>query len=509
MKNIDKKLSVQKSKQSEENLNLIFDNANDLISIYNDRFECEFINEKVLKRILGYTFEDIKGDKSFRTIHPDDIQKAKDIFTRTFKVGAGFGESRIRCKNGKFLWFQSKGKIFVKNGKKRLILISRDITEIKEARDKLIGNREKYKLILDNAPDLITIINENLQHEFINEKAYNKLLGYSREDIIERTPLTRLHPDDQEQAIKELMDCFLHDEGKYETRVMHKDGYYIWLENKGKTFIDADDKKKVLIISREITERKEIESKLKDQNVELEKLNELKSQFLRRATHELKTPLVSIKGYIELLLDLCKGQSNPDIILYLEQIREGSIRLEYLIQKIIENSKLESFKARLKTTKENLSALIKSSLRELKELSDSRNHSIGLNVKENLFLNIDKDQILEVLTNLLRNAIVYTPPNGIITIQTEVKNNYIIISIKDTGIGFTKKEKTQIFQQFGKINRSNFGLDLGIEGSGLGLYISKQIIELHGGEIWVKSEGRNKGSTFYISLPRKKNENPS
>jgi signal transduction histidine kinase len=113
----------------------------------------------------------------------------------------------------------------------------------------------------------------------------------------------------------------------------------------------------------------------------------------------------------------------------------------------------------------------------------------------------NKDQIHEVISNLLSNAINYSPHNGIIDINSVIKDNTIIISIKDKGIGFTEDEKVKIFQKFGKINRASQGFDVISEGSGLGLFISKKIIELHGGEIWVESEGRNKGSTFYFTLP--------
>ena len=107
-----------------------------------------------------------------------------------------------------------------------------------------------------------------------------------------------------------------------------------------------------------------------------------------------------------------------------------------------------------------------------------------------------------VISNLLMNAIKYTPPRGWIDIKTEIKDDFIIVSIKDNGIGFTEEEKGKIFKQFGKIERYGQGLDLGIDGTGLGLYISKKIVESHGGKIWMDSKGKNKGSIFYFSLPR-------
>jgi len=369
---------------------------------------------------------------------------------------------------------------------------------------KLIESEANYREIFDNANDLIAILNDKFEHEFINQHAYLKVLGYSEDEIIGKRPRDLTHPDDIKRAANAIKRGLLKGETKDEFRIKHKDGHFVWLETIGKFFKDKDGNIKAIFISRDITDRKKMESKLKDQNVELKKLNELKSEFLRKATHELKTPLTAIKGYTSLLLESSNNQSNSDVMSNLKNIHEGCNRLEHIIQNIIESSKLKSSKIELKTTKENLSILIKSSIQELKEFSDSRNHSIELNIEENLFVNIDKEQIYEVLTNLLKNAIIYTPPKGIITITTEIKNNLVIVSIKDTGIGFTTQEKKQIFQQFGKIKRDNLDLDLGMEGSGLGLYIAKKIVETHDGEIWVESDGKNKGSTFYFSLPRKR-----
>ncbi len=102
---------------------------------------------------------------------------------------------------------------------------------------------------------------------------------------------------------------------------------------------------------------------------------------------------------------------------------------------------------------------------------------------------------------ILINAINYTSLGGEIKIFSEVKSNFFIISIEDNGIGFSAEEKNQLFKQFGKIERYGQGWDVGIEGTGLGLYIAKKIIELHGGNIWMESAGRNRGSKFSFSIP--------
>ena len=117
---------------------------------------------------------------------------------------------------------------------------------------------------------------------------------------------------------------------------------------------------------------------------------------------------------------------------------------------------------------------------------------------------IDKERIYEVISNLLLNAVKYTPPGGIISIQTYTDDNNHIVSVSDNGIGFTEEEKKQVFKQFGKIERYGQGWDVAIEGTGLGLYITKKLVELHGGKIWLKSEGRDKGTTFSFSIPMDK-----
>ena len=157
---------------------------------------------------------------------------------------------------------------------------------------------------------------------------------------------------------------------------------------------------------------------------------------------------------------------------------------------------------KLNITEEDLTFLINFCVKELKGLARLRNQSILFDPNKKLEAKFDKERIYEVISNLLLNAVKYTPPGGIISIETRVINDSYIVSVKDNGIGFTEEEKNQVFKQFGKIERYGQGWDVAIEGTGLGLYITKKLVELHGGKIWLESEGRNKGSTFSFSIPK-------
>ncbi|MBA7713380.1 Adaptive-response sensory-kinase SasA [subsurface metagenome] len=160
-----------------------------------------------------------------------------------------------------------------------------------------------------------------------------------------------------------------------------------------------------------------------------------------------------------------------------------------------------SWEIELKSSMEDLSFLIKFTIKEFQGLIRSRSQKIVLNIHDNLITRFEKERIHEVIGNLLTNAIKYTPPFGTVEIKTEIKENFYIISVKDNGIGCTEQEKEKLFKQFGKIEHYGRGSYISTEGTGLGLYITKKLVELHGGEIWMESEGRNKGSIFYFSLP--------
>ncbi|MFX1363847.1 MAG: PAS domain S-box protein [Promethearchaeota archaeon] len=257
----------------------------------------------------------------------------------------------------------------------------------------------------------------------------------------------------------------------------------------------------------EIEQRRwQVQRGLEEQNITLNKINNLKTELFSRTSHELKTPLISIKGFTELLLTLHKPKLDNDVLSILGEIKDGSKRLEKIINLLLESTKLEAGQLDLNLNNEDLSFLINFCVKELKGLAKLRDQSITLKLHEKLETQFDKERIYEVFSNLLVNAIKYTPPGGNITIESKKEKDCYLISVKDTGIGFTTEEKAQAFKQFGKIERYGQGWDVSIEGTGLGLYITNKLVELHGGKIWLESAGRNKGSTFYFTIPHKKND---
>ncbi len=500
----DPKITEKRLKESEEKYKLILENVNDLITIINENLEHEYINEKAYFDLLGYSKEDIIGKTPLTPLHPDDVKKALKVLREGFKFGEGQNEMRVRHKDGHYLWLEHKGKIFIDiDGKKKAILISRDITERKTAEQKIKESETKYRLISENANDLILILKQNLDIEYVNENPLLTLTGYSIDEVIGKRALNFIHLDDAKKALNIFYEAFNKEgHGTIEARIKHKKGHSVYVEINGSLFQNEKDEPRALLITRDITERKKAENVKIEEYKKLEELSKIKSESIMIASHELKTPLSSVYAASQILLKNFKEQLGEDVLSFIEIIYRGSQKLRQLIENMLDASRLESDELKVNLNKENLVEIINDCISDLKHWADKRNLNIKADLTEQFILEVDRIRIEQVIINLLSNAIKFTPPNGNILITLNDREKYVEISIKDTGIGLTKKEKEQLFQKFGKIKRFSKELDIDTEGTGLGLYISKEIVELHKGKIIVKSQGRNKGATFIIKLPK-------
>lgn len=378
-----------------------------------------------------------------------------------------------------------------------LIGVAQDITDREKAAQELRESEEKFRTIAEQSFMGVLIIQED-KVEYVN-KALLDIFEFSENDIENwsKLDLTKLIDKEDLQYLRDYRNKLRQEEPNikpyYSYKVFTKSGKKKWIDQFSKE-INFKGRPAELVTIMDITEKKEAEQ-------ELVKLNSLKSELMRRTSHELKTPLVSIKGYADLLLSVHKENLDDYVLASVVEIKQGCERLESLIQDILNTAELESGAVQIKKVEEDLSFFIKLSVRELRGLARLRNITVTSKIKNKLTTSFEPEQLHQVISNLINNAIKYTPPDGTIEIESEVNDGYITVSVKDSGIGITEEEKDRLFTQFGKIERYGQGLDIISEGSGLGLYISKKVIELHGGKIWVESQGRNKGSTFHFSLP--------
>lgn len=240
--------------------------------------------------------------------------------------------------------------------------------------------------------------------------------------------------------------------------------------------------------------------KLQKQIEELKELDRMKSEFLSITSHELRTPITPIKAQLELLLGKYFGQINKKQEYSLKMILRNARRLDLLISDILEVSRLGVKRIKLDLKSIQLNVLILNTIENMGSLIHKKQLKVSTKLTRLPKIMIDRERIGEVITNLLENAIKFTPNKGKIMVGTEKKKNNIIIKISDTGIGIAKENLKKIFEPFVQLEPSatrKYG------GTGLGLSICKGIVGLHNGKIWAEST-LGKGSTFYFSLPIKK-----
>ena len=616
--------------ESEEKYRILSENSDDLITLYDEKFRIIYINAESHSRVLGYPAKKFLK-ASFKNIiaHKDDVIPLLNIVKKGIKEGSYRGQIRFKHQEGYYLWFQITAKFFsVDSENRKLLVIARDITDIKQVEENLRTSEEKYRFLTENSDDLIILYNDKVVAEFINADTHSRVLGYNPKKFLKASFKSRItHKDDVKPYLASFRGGV--DKGSYQhqIRFKHKKGHYLWFQIYGKFFNDILDQRKLLVVARNITGIKKAEENLREseekfrtiaeqafmgimiihdeklkyvngalldifefsseeiegwtkediaklvhpqdleylldyrQNLrdgipdiknyysyrvftksgklkwidqfsknivykgepaelitiiditekkeaeeELIKLNNLKSELFLRTSHELKTPLVSIKGFSDLLLTVHRSKLDDYSLSKITAIKNGADRLQKLIGDILKAAELESGYTKINLKNDNLSNIIHICIREIQGFADLRNHELEINVQPKLIADFEEEQIHKVVSNLLSNAIKYTPPNGKIEIRSEIRDNLIITSIKDNGIGFTSEEKQKIFKQFGKIERYGQNLEVVTDGTGLGLFISRKIIELHGGEIWVESEGRNQGSAFYFTLPLSPNK---
>lgn len=263
----------------------------------------------------------------------------------------------------------------------------------------------------------------------------------------------------------------------------------------------------IKVTIEEIRRREQIERisrDLKKAYRELKKLDIAKSEFISIASHQLRTPLTAIKGYVSLITDKTYGIFPPKMKKPLTNIYSSVERLIKLVNDLLSISRIEAGKIKVEPKEFLLEELITNILEELNNLAKAKNLYLKLEkIKkpcDKVFMDMAK--IRQVILNIVDNGIKYTHTGGI-TITYGQDKDLCRIEIKDTGAGMTESEISMLFKTF---SRGAAGRRTWTEGAGLGLYIAKQFTEMHNGKIWVKSAGKRKGSIFYIELPIKYEE---
>lgn len=364
-------------------------------------------------------------------------------------------------------------------------------------------SEEKYRNLVLNIVDVILELDSELWITYISPQI-KKLLNFRSKEVESKTILNFIHPEDRNKVERTLKRTLKKQtNATIECRMQMESGEYRFVSIRSSFVQDTDPK--LIGVIRDVTKEKKAEKILREQYKKLKDIDKMRTDLVRRTTHELKTPLISLFSSSQHILETYSDKLNNDILRFIKIINRGGKRLKQLTDNFLDAYNIQARKLVLNKERFNLVKSIRECANDLIFSLEQRDLFLKEDLPDTFTVNADKSRIEQVILNLLSNAIKNTPPKGLILIKLESTSEYAEIIFKDTGIGLTLEEKKNLFTKFGKIERKDVNTELDTDGSGLGLFISKEIVELHGGKILVSSEGRNQGSTFTVQLPINQN----
>lgn len=466
----------------------------------------EFINTSY-KEMLGIEKEEeILGKKVIDTIH-DEYKEV--VINRINQLNhlkkLSLCEIKLIRKDGREIYVETTATKIQYKKRDAALVILRDITDRKKIEKMLIDSEKNYKNLFNTLPEAIFIYN-NGKIVLANDEAVNLVGVESIEQIIGQPACSTMYMEkSRRDSVIEYMTSF-NKEGNSRSwpngKLIQKNGKTIDVDISSIPF-HYNGELSILTVVRDTTERKKAE---KNQKLlkEAIRYDRLKTEFFSNMSHELKTPLNVILGTIQLLeLYIEKGiigNNEKEINRYINIMKQNCYRLLRLINNIIDITKMDSGFYQIKLENHNIISIIEDIALSIAEYTKNKGIDIIFDTEvEEKIIAVDPDKMERVMLNLLSNAIKFTDIGGIISVNIYDKENSIIISVKDTGVGIPEDKLKNIFERFSQVEKT---IIRNKEGSGIGLSLVKSLVELHGGNISVNSEF-GKGSEFIIELPVK------
>jgi len=475
-----------------------FWDSTDLLSILGGDGTWQIVNAAWPEQ-MGWSLEDLQSGPFIDLIHPDDVVATVREFDRLVAAPEATlieFRNRQRHRDGTYRWIEwsCQGR----NGK--VFSAGRDITSQVEAQLELAGSLETKRAILDAVADSIITIDEHFQVLDVSPGT-DRIYGVSLEERRGQNSLNIVLEEDRDHVAVALRRLFRGEDGaltSYHFRALHVDGHILNLETRGRLIRDdVGLHARAVLVSRDVTQATAAETVLKEAKEAAERANAAKSEFMSRMSHELRTPLNSVLGFAQILeMEL----TSPDELEMVGFIHNSGKYLLELINEVLDISRIESG---------HISVMIEPIVlqdleRECIELVKPQANELGVTIFSQSAYDFqvlgDQQRLKQVMLNLLSNAIKYNRPNGSVTISCSPKpRSRVRLSVSDTGPGINPDLMERLFTPFDRLDAESSG----IEGTGLGLALSKGLMDAIGGTMGVESTV-GAGSTFWLELPNVK-----
>lgn len=446
--------------------------------------------------ITGSARKDIL-DKGFFEVFPDDEKfdehtNARHVFTKVVETGKAIEVptyrfdvyNKAKKQNEIRYWSCCNTPILGAAHKVAYILNTViDITDEVKAREAAIESESRLRLAAE-AAEFATWDLNLLNQTFIYSPRLSEIFGHPSETVIILEDIRKqVNADDMQNIVVKAYEHALKSGNYlYEVRITWPDGSLHWIKTQGLVIMDKEGQPvRMLGTILDTTETKRDEIR--------------KNDFIAMASHELKTPLTSLKAYVQLLAKKLASSDDSFITGTLSKAGIQINKMTDLIYGFLDLSKLEPGTLQLDKTDFEINSLVSDCLAEMK-LTHS-GHVISFEPQKDIVVSADREKVGQVITNLLSNAIKYSDKGRAIIISCKKTGNNVMVSVTDNGIGIKLKDQEKLFQRFYRVESERMK---NISGFGIGLYLANEIIQLHKGKIGVESE-EGKGSTFYFSLP--------
>ena len=457
-----------------------------------------YVNE-AFTRTTGYTLAEVLGKTPRILQGPKTNRKALDKVRQALENWQPVTVETINYrKDGSEFWVEfSIVAVCDRQGKyTHWISVQRDITERKLTEQALRRSDERFRRVVENALDIITII-DTAGIIYYESPSVEKVLGYQPAELVSKSFFDRIHPEDRERVSQGIVNV-LHSSSEVvpiEFRYKHQNSSWRVLEAVSQKFIDDAPEPRIVINSRDITERKRLEEVRLALGKERE-LSVIKTRFFSMASHEFRTPLSTVLAAAQLLetspnvwQDSAKRTRN------LQRIQDSVKNMVQLLDDILTINRAETGKLEFNPKPMDLVRFCRQFVEEI-QLSAGAKHTLIFDCERSLIpACLDRKLLRSIFANLLSNAIKYSPQGGEVKISLTINANNARIEICDRGIGIPPEDRQQLFEPFHRGKNVHR-----IPGTGLGLVVVKKCIDMHGGNIALTSQ-TNKGTTVTVTLP--------
>ena len=504
--------------ESEKRFRAVVEDQTDLICRFKPDGLLTFVNEAFC-RFHGKRSDELLGANFFLTLSKEDATiPLSYINSLPADEPVVSFDHRLHSPGKLVVWHQYRvRRLFEENGGTREFqAVIQDITQHKQSEQALRASEEKYRSLIDHIPDVVWTANASQNLIYISGNAV-KVLDYHSEELLGgQLWLNRIHPEDAARVGQAYQKLFSDGERfDVEYRFCRKDGEWIWLHNSALATRQREGTLCADGIFRDITQRRQAEAAIQHSKDAAESANLAKSQFLANMSHELRTPLNAIIGFSEILADKTFGEMNDRQLKYSNNILNSGRHLLQLINDILDLAKVEAGHVELMRNSFDVAKALAEVETIVKTLANKKHISIGVWTTPDLpSLFADEAKFKQIMYNLLSNAIKFTPDGGKVFATADVQNavngdmgqtdECLRVAVSDTGIGIKADDQERIFKEFEQVD-SSYGRQQ--QGTGLGLALTQKLVEMHGGRIWLESEGVvGRGSTFTFLIPLPKVE---